>query len=73
MAALGATAATALIGRPSALRDVRGRTLELPDGGLMRATVHPSYPLRLPERDAKKTEWRLFLRDIDEARRIAGL
>lgn len=71
--ALGATAATALLGRATALRDVRGRTLELPDGALMRATVHPSYLLRLPDRDAKKAEWRVFLQDLDEARRIAGL
>mgnify|MGYP001394639372 CR=1 FL=1 len=39
----------------------------------MRATAHPSYLLRLPDRDAKKTEWMGFLADLDEARRIAGL
>ncbi len=71
--ALGATAATALLGRATPLRDVRDRTLDLPGGALMRATVHPSYLLRLPDRDAKKAEWRLFLQDIDEARRISGL
>ena len=71
--ALGATAATALVGRATALRDVRGRTLDLPGLGAMRATVHPSYLLRLPDRDAKKAEWRIFLQDIDGARRIAGL
>ena len=71
--ALGATAATALIGRATPLRDVRSQTLDLPGGASMRATVHPSYLLRLPDRDAKKAEWRLFLQDIDEARRISGL
>ncbi|MFT4098567.1 MAG: UdgX family uracil-DNA binding protein, partial [Rhodoblastus sp.] len=70
--ALGATAATALLGRATPLRDVRNQTLEAPGGAPMRATVHPSYLLRLPDRDAKKAEWRLFLEDIDEARRISG-
>ena len=71
--ALGATAATALLGRTTTLRDVRGQTLDLPAGGVMRATVHPSYLLRLPDQDAKKAEWRQFLQDIDEARRISGV
>ena len=71
--ALGATAATALLGRATPLRDIRGQTLELPGGAAMRATVHPSYLLRLPDRDAKKAEWKLFLADLDAARRIAGL
>ena len=52
---------------------MRRQTLELPDGAAMRATVHPSYLLRLPDRDAKKAEWKLFLADLDAARRIAGL
>lgn len=71
--ALGATAATALAGRATSLRAVRGQTLELPGGVAFRATVHPSYLLRLPDRDAKKAEWKLFLADLDAARRIAGL
>lgn len=71
--ALGATAATALTGAATTLKAVRGRTLERADGQAMRATVHPSYLLRLPDQEAKKAEWRAFLDDLDAARRIAGL
>ena len=64
--ALGATAASSLLGRATALKDVRGRSIELPNGLVMRATVHPSYLLRLQDEESKRSEWRAFLEDLRE-------
>lgn len=64
--ALGASAATALLGRATALKDVRGQTLTLANGLKMRATVHPSFLLRLTDEASKRREWRIFLADLRE-------
>ncbi|WP_339548507.1 uracil-DNA glycosylase family protein, partial [Pseudomonas sp. RA_35y_Pfl2_P32] len=55
--ALGATAARSLLGRVVTIRKERGRALALPDGGEAWITVHPSYLLRLPDRDAAALEY----------------
>ena len=69
--ALGATAAGSLLGKATPLRDVRGRTIRLANGLDMRATVHPSYLLRLIDEDDKKREWRALLADLQEVRALA--
>src|SRR3546814_4917028 len=51
--AMGATAARALFGRPMTIGRERGRAQELPEGGTGWVTVHPSYLLRIPDRDRK--------------------
>lgn len=40
--ALGATAARSLMGRTVTIGKLRGRVVEMPDGGKMVATIHPS-------------------------------
>jgi uracil-DNA glycosylase family protein len=62
--ALGATAAQALLGKATAVKAVRGKKLELPDGANLMVTVHPSYLLRIPEADRKAEELRRFEADL---------
>ncbi|RUN78036.1 DUF4130 domain-containing protein [Sphingomonas sp. TF3] len=62
--ALGATAARSLLGRVVTIGKERGRALVLPDGGEAWITVHPSYLLRLPDRDAVALEYARFVEDL---------
>jgi DNA polymerase len=48
---LGATAARAVLGRPTTIRDVRGQVLDGPDGRAVVVTIHPSAVLRAPDED----------------------
>jgi len=69
--ALGATALKALTGHAGSLTSARGRTLTLPDGTPLMATVHPSYLLRLPDESAKETETRRFVTDLKQVGSLA--
>jgi DNA polymerase len=62
--ALGATAATSLLGRAASISSLRGRKLELPDGSNLLVTVHPSYLLRMPDRDKAAEELKRFEADL---------
>ena len=62
--ALGATAAQSLLGKAATLSSLRGRKLELPDGGTLLVTAHPSYLLRLPDRDRAAEETQRFEADL---------
>ena len=65
--ALGATAATALLRKGlSVLRD-RGPVGPMDDGAEGFLTVHPSFLLRLPDEDARRREFDLFVRDLAAA------
>ncbi len=68
--ALGATAATSLIGRATTLSSVRGRDVVLDDGTPLLATVHPSYLLRLPDAAREDEERQRFVADL---RRVGEL
>jgi uracil-DNA glycosylase family 4 len=48
---LGATAARAVLGRPTTIRDVRGQVLDGPGGRAVVVTIHPSAVLRAPDED----------------------
>ncbi|MGE0006996.1 MAG: UdgX family uracil-DNA binding protein [Parvibaculaceae bacterium] len=61
--ALGATAARALSGKALTIGRLRGTPLEFM-GHKGFVTVHPSYLLRLPDREARKLEYRKFVRDL---------
>ncbi len=63
--------ATALLGRATPLRDVRGRSLDLASGLKMRATVHPYFLLRLTDEEPRRREWRAFLADLREMKETA--
>ena len=62
--ALGASAAQALLGRRVTIGRERGRIAELPQGGALWITVHPSYLLRLPDEEAKIREYAKFVADL---------
>ena len=48
----------------------RGRIFELDDGQLAIATMHPSFPLRVPDEDAKAREYRALVKDLEAVRRL---
>ena len=63
--ALGATAARSLFGKTMTISRVRGAPMVLPDdGGEAWVTVHPSFLLRLPDEEAKRTEYARFVEDL---------
>jgi DNA polymerase len=62
--ALGVTAATALLGRPVSLGLERGRVMELPEGGHLLVTAHPSFILRIPDAAAQGREYRRLVGDL---------
>jgi DNA polymerase len=66
--AMGATAARALSGRALTISRERGRLLAWPGGTAGFVTVHPSYLLRLPDPEAKRTEYAHFVADLALAR-----
>jgi uracil-DNA glycosylase len=65
--ALGATAALALAGHRVTIAKARGPT-EF-DGRSGFVTVHPSYLLRIPDKEARKIAYEAFVADL---RAIAG-
>lgn len=70
--ALGACAAQALLGKPVAITSVRGQTIRRADGLLVFLTVHPSYILRIPDRDKAIEEQKRFVEDLKTLGTIIG-
>jgi len=68
--AMGATAARAVLQRAVVIRDVRGRSLDAPQGGVVRVTIHPSWLLRL--RDNRQQEFDRFAADLRQAAKLAS-
>jgi probable DNA metabolism protein len=66
--ALGATAAQSLMGKAASITSLRGRKLELPDGAALMVTVHPSFLLRMPDRDKAAEELKRFEADLRAVR-----
>ena len=66
--ALGATAARAVFGRTVTIGWERGRAQALSDGGTGWVTVHPSYLLRLSDKDQAAEEYARFVEDLRGAR-----
>jgi uracil-DNA glycosylase len=64
LVALGATAVRSLSGRPLAINKVRGRVMQLADGGWMLATIHPSYLLRIRDEADKLAQYKRFVADL---------
>ena len=62
--ALGATAVRSVSGRPLPINKIRGRIIELADGGRMLATIHPSYILRIDDDADKQAQYRHFVADL---------
>jgi uracil-DNA glycosylase family protein len=62
--ALGATAARSVLGRPTTIGEVRGRSLPLDDGSKAFVTVHPSALLRIKDETDKRQAYSSFVADL---------
>ncbi|WP_065753695.1 UdgX family uracil-DNA binding protein [Bradyrhizobium paxllaeri] len=62
--AMGATAAQSVFGKITPINKNRGRPIDLDDGTKVLVTVHPSYLLRLPDAEARASEYRRFVQDL---------
>lgn len=69
--ALGATAAQALLSRTVTIGRTRGAPVTLEDGGECWVTVHPSFLLRIDDRDRAEAEFTRFVDDLKRARERA--
>jgi DNA polymerase len=69
--ALGATAARSLIGKIVTIGKVRGAPLTLADGSECWVTVHPSFLLRMPDRERRHEERERFVADLKRIRKRA--
>ncbi len=69
--ALGASAARSLFGKTMTIASARGRALERPGGGEAWVTVHPSYLLRIEDKEAAAQEYARFVDDLRTAARAA--
>jgi DNA polymerase len=69
--AMGATAATSLLGKAVTISSVRGRILTDDQPGRLLVTIHPSYLLRLTDAQDKADAYRRFVEDIGLAKQAA--
>jgi DNA polymerase len=69
--ALGAPAARSLIGKVVTIGKVRGAPLTLADGSECWVTVHPSFLLRMPDRERRHEERERFVADLKRIRKRA--
>lgn len=69
--AMGATAARSVLRKPVLIRETRGRSLEVPEGPIVRVTVHPSALLR--QRQNREQEFERFADDLSQAAKLAGV
>jgi DNA polymerase len=70
--AMGATALRGVLGRPATVTRLRGRVTDLGNRGKLVATIHPSYLLRMPDREAAEEEFHRFVFDLKLAKKAAG-
>lgn len=64
---LGASAARSILGRPVTISRERSQFIPLNNDTIGMITVHPSYLLRLPDRESKKREYWRFVEDLKKA------
>jgi uracil-DNA glycosylase len=69
--ALGVTALRSLSAHKGSLTSVRDQTLKTREGQAMRATIHPSALLRLPDEADKQVEFDRFVADLKAAKTLA--
>lgn len=70
--ALGATALQSLSTYRGTMEAARGHALTTREGAALRATIHPSYILRLPDEAEKETQFNRFVADLKAARVAAA-
>jgi probable DNA metabolism protein len=69
--AMGATAVHGILGKSATISSLRGKPTELEDGTTLFVTVHPSYLLRIPDRDAAAVELGRFEADLKAIGKLA--
>ena len=69
--ALGATAARQVLGKAVTISGTRGQAHPLEGGGEGWVTIHPSFLLRIQERDESAAEFRRFVDDLKRVRERA--
>ena len=68
--ALGATAAQSLLGKAVPVTKMRGKVIEREDGMRVFITIHPSFILRIRERDEAEAERARFLEDLRAVKKL---
>ncbi|MGO4440945.1 UdgX family uracil-DNA binding protein [Rhizobium sp. RAF56] len=71
--ALGATALQSLLGSSIGLKKERGRTLDSPSGLPVLITIHPSYLLRIRDREEAQLNKRLFIEDLKQISTVVSV
>jgi len=69
--ALGATAAQSLLGRSATISRLREAPVTFEDGTRLAVTIHPSFLLRMPDRERAAQERLRFIDDLRAARKLA--
>jgi len=68
---LGASALRGVTGKSASIKSMRSRVHELEGGTKLIATIHPSFLLRLPDRERAAEEREAFVVDLTRAREFA--
>lgn len=69
---LGASALRGVTGKSASIKSMRGTVHELAGGTRLIATIHPSFLLRLPDRERAAKEREMFVADLALARKLAA-
>ena len=69
---LGVSALRGVTGKSASITSMRGAVHELPGGTKLIATIHPSFLLRLPDRERAAEERAMFVADLARARTLAA-
>lgn len=69
---LGASALRGVTGKSASIKSMRGDAHELDGGARLIATIHPSFLLRLPDRERAAEERKAFVADLIRARKLAA-
>lgn len=69
---LGASALRGVTGKSASIASMRGAVHELGGGSKLIATIHPSFLLRLPDRERAAKEREMFVADLALARKLAA-
>ncbi len=69
---LGGSALRGVTGKSASIASMRGVVHELAGGTRLIATIHPSFLLRLPDRERAEKERAAFVDDLARARQLAA-
>jgi probable DNA metabolism protein len=69
---LGGSALRGVTGKSASITSMRGAVHELEGGSKLIATIHPSFLLRLPDRERAAEERAMFVADLIHARKLAA-